>query len=107
MVCSVILTLCESVNQYRGHLKPVETGGLVLDNKNVILDWEKITVAGKEAGKVECFLERGERSSLLRCDRMVIIFVSDGMVFLFGSDRMLIFFVSDRMVIFFFMGKYL
>ena len=71
-VCSVILTLCESVGQYRGHLKPVETCGLVLDNKNVILDWEKITVAGKEAGKVECFLERGERSLLLRCDRMVI-----------------------------------
>ena len=46
LVCSVILTLCESVNQYRGHLKPVKTGGLVLDNKNVILDWEKITVAG-------------------------------------------------------------
>ena len=82
-VCSVILTLCESVGEYLGHLKPVETCGLVLDNKNVILDWEKITVAGKEAGKVECFLERGERSSLLRCDRMVIFFVSDGMVIFF------------------------
>ena len=58
----------------------------------MILDWEKITVAGKEAGEVECFLQRGERLSLLGSDRMVIFFGSDRMVIFFGSDRMVIFF---------------
>ena len=42
-----------------GHLKPVETGWVVFDDEDVVLDGEKISVAGEQSGKVESFLEIG------------------------------------------------
>ena len=44
---------------WHGHLKPVETGWVVFDDEDVVLDGEKISVAGEQAGKVESFLEIG------------------------------------------------
>ena len=44
---------------HRGHLKPVETGWVVFDDEDVVLDGEKISVAGEQSGKVESFLEIG------------------------------------------------
>ena len=40
-----------------GNLKSVETGWVILDGEDVVFNWEKVSVAWEEAGKMERLLE--------------------------------------------------